>query len=421
MTNVQAIRSIENPTVPASAENFLAFFGIHTGDLPSVSIDSALTVPAVSAAVSFLSRCLANLPLQAFRVKDGSPERIRGGIDLLFNQAPNDEWTSFALRRYLWQQVFTGGRGLLWIERSGSNIVNIWPMDPGSTVVRRIGGRKVYNFNGKDYPAADVIDIPFLLRRDQLSVHSPIVMGAKAIQLALAMNDYASGFFAGGGVPPLALVGPMPAGAEAVKRAQSDIQRVIAAAKSANDAIFPIPLGYELKPVGFDPEKGQMNEARLFQLQEIARIYGLPPVFLQDLSKGTFSNTEQQDLHLVKHLIAQWAKALEEEVNLKVFGRRNNNRYVEHNLDALMRGDFKSRIDALARGVQSALYTPNEARALDNRPPVQNGEKAYIQGATVPLGSQPIAVQSSSGSVEPDADDQDQSSDGDGEGDDKEA
>lgn len=381
--------SPENPTVPVSADSFLAFFGVQPGNLPAITIDRALTVPAVSAAVTFLSGSMANLPLPAYRTKEKSSERIKGGIDAILNEAPNDEWTSFGWRRYFWQQVFTGGRGLSWIERNGGNTVGIWPMDPSNTTVKRVGARKIYSFAGQDYPAADVIDVPFLLKRDQLSVYSPIMMGAKAIQLAIAMNDYASGFFAGGGVPPLALVGPMPAGPEAVKRAQSDIKRAIDGAKSAGDPVFPIPLGYELKPVGFDPAKGQMTEARQFQIVEIARLYNLPPVFLQDLTHGTFSNTEQQDLHLVKHLIAQWAKAFEEELNLKIFGRKNGGRYCEHNLDALMRGDFKSRIEALARGVQTSLYTPDEARALDNRPPVKNGDVAYMQGATVPLGTVP--------------------------------
>lgn len=395
-TNIRELRaSPEDPRVPVSAENFLAYFGVAPGNLPGVTIDSALMVPAVAAAVSFLPSSLANLPLHAFRLRDGGAERVKGGIQRVLNETPNEEWTSFGWRKYFWQQVFTGGRGLSWIERIGGNVVGIWPMDPSNTTVRRVNGRKVYQFGAQEYPAKDIIDVPFMLRRDQLGVYSPIMMGAKAIQLALAMGDYAAGFFAGGGVPPLALVGPMPAGPEAVKRAQGDIRRAIDAAKTGNDPVFPIPAGYELKPVGFEPDKGQMTEARQFQVVEIARIYSLPPVFLQDLTHGTFSNTEQQDLHLVKHLIAQWAKAFEEEINLKVFGSKSGGRYAEHNLDALMRGDFKSRIDALARGVQSALYTPDEARELEGRPKVKNGDVAYMQGATVPLGTQsasPAAV-----------------------------
>ena len=382
--------SPEDPRVPISAEGFLEFMGIDTSRAPAVTMASALTVPAFAAAVTFLPSTLANLPLHAFKTKPKGTEKLAGPLQSLVNEAPNDEWTSYDWRKYHWHQVFTGGRGLSWIERNGSEIVGIWPMEPSKTTVKRVNGRKFYEFQGKkgQIPASDVIDTPFLLKPDQLGAYSPFVMAKKALQLALAMGDYASGFFAGGGVPPLALVGPMPAGPDAVKRAQQDIKRAIDGAKSKGDPVFPIPAGYELKPVGFDPAKGQMTEARLFQVQEIARIYGLPPVFLQDLSRGTFANVEQQDLYLVKHLIAQWAKAFEDELNLKLFGRRSKV-FVEHELDGLMRGDFKTRMEGLAQGIQNALLTPNEGRGLLNRGPLPKGDELLVQGATVPLGTQP--------------------------------
>lgn len=385
------VRNAEDPRVPVSSASFLAFMGIDTGIGSYVSIENALKVPAVQAAVTFLSGSLANLPLHGYRDKAGNAERLGGSLQILLNEAPNPEWTSYGLRKYFWQQVFTTGRGLLWIERDGPVIYNIWPLETGKATKARIGGKTVYNYgDGKVYQAADVIDVSFMLKANQLEVYSPIGNCARAINLALSMEAYASGFFAGGGVPPLALVGPMPAGPEAVKRAQADIKRAITAAKAKNDAVFPIPAGYDLKPVGFDPEKGQMTEARRFQIEEIARAYNLPPVFLQDLTHGTFSNTEQQDLHLTKHVIAQWAKAFEEECNLKLFGQKKNGRYVEHNMDGLMRGDFKTRMEAMASGVQNGLLTPNEGRGYENRPPMPEGDKLYIQGATVPLGSQPV-------------------------------
>ncbi|MNH97725.1 Phage portal protein [compost metagenome] len=131
-----------------------------------------------------------------------------------------------------------------------------------------------------------------------------------------------------------------------------------------------------------------MIEARRFQVEEIARAYQLPPVFLQDLSRATFSNAEQQDLHLVKHLIGQWAKALEDEMNLKLFGR-GGNRYIEHNLDGLLRGDFKTRMEGWGLAIQNGIRTPDEVREKENLP-LKGGEadKLHIQGATVPLGQQ---------------------------------
>lgn len=381
---ITSVPGIERPNF-----SWASVVGLGGVELPAVTTDSALQVPAVSAAVSFLSRSMANLSLQLHKSTESGSERITGGLATLIEEAPNPEWDSFRLREYFWTQVFTGGRGLLWIERSGSNIIGIWPITtPGGVTIKRDAkGRTSYDIGGTVYPAADVIDVPFMLKSDGLGHYGPIVIGAKAIQLALAMGDYAAKFFAGGGVPPLALEGPLPAGPEAMKRAMADIHRAIETAKGEDKPIFPMPPGHKLTAVGFDPDKGQMTEARRFVVEEIARIWGVPPWFLQDLTNSNFANSENQDLSFVKHLVAHWANKLEQQMNLKLFGQRNGKRYVRHNVDSLLRGDFATRMNALNAGVASAIYTPNEARSFAGLPEhsedVANG--LFIQGAMVPI------------------------------------
>lgn len=381
-------RSIEDPSYRLSEnpEALLQLLGVldSKNALPPVSIDAALQVPAVSCAVGFLSRALASLPFHAYRGGEGG-EKVDGQLAMLLNEAPNEEISSFDWRRHMWQQVFTGGRGMSWIERAGVRPVAIWPLDPKETIVLRRGGRKFYRFDGNEYPAKDVIDVTFMPKSDLLGVYSPIWLGRRAIALAIAMNDFAGSFFAGGGIPPLSLEGPMPSGPDAFKRAQADIQRAIDLAKKAGSPFFGMPPGHALKQIGMEPEKGQMKDQRLFQIQETGRVWGLPPVFLGDLSSGTFSNVEQQDLHLIKHCIGQWAKCFEDEANLKLFGQRRRSRKVKHNLDGMQRGAFKDRIEAIARGIQTAQITPNEARALEERAPLDGGDQLYIQGATVPI------------------------------------
>ena len=201
------------------------------------------------------------------------------------------------------------------------------------------------------------------------------------------MNDYGATFFAGGGVPPLALEGPIPAGTDAMKRAMADVHRVIEAARQSEKPVFPMPAGYKLTQVGYDPAKGQMTDARRLQIEEIARVWQLPPVFVGDLTHGTFTNTEQQDVFLVKHRIAQLASAFEAEANLKLFGQTNSGRYVRHDLDSLQRGDFLSRMEGLAKSVQAAIRTPQEARRAIDLPdhPDVNADKLFMQGATMPI------------------------------------
>jgi HK97 family phage portal protein len=395
----RAAPPLETIASSATYDEFMRFFGLTPAHLPAVTVDSALQVPAVACAVDFIGSCMGALPRHAYKqskVEGGSDkiERVGGKLQRLINEAPNPEWSAYEFWKYLYTQRSTGGRGLAWIERNASEVVALWPMDPTRVTVKRVGFRKIYEFNNGSrtiaYEASEVVDLPYMLKADQLCSYAPIKLGEKAIQLSIAMNDYASGFFAGGAIPPMALEGPMPQGSQAAQRQAADIELAIKRAREANRPFFGMPPGHELKSIGLDPEKGQLVEARRLQVEEIARVYRLPPVFLQDLSRGTFSNTEQQDLNLVKHLIAQLARQCEDELNLKLFGASNNRRFVEHNLDGLQRGDLKSRFEALARGVQTALLTPNEARELDNRPPLENGDKLYIQGATVPLGTQPV-------------------------------
>jgi HK97 family phage portal protein len=131
----------------------------------------------------------------------------------------------------------------------------------------------------------------------------------------------------------------------------------------------------------------QLLELQRFCVEQIARIYSLPPVFLQDLSRGTFSNTEQQDLHFVKHTIKRWVEQVEAEMNLKLFGR-NARQYVEFNVDGLLRGDFKTRMEAHATSIQNGIRTPNEVRDLENMEPMPAGDDLMIQGATVPIRTQ---------------------------------
>jgi HK97 family phage portal protein len=128
----------------------------------------------------------------------------------------------------------------------------------------------------------------------------------------------------------------------------------------------------------------QLTPVQIFAVGQVARIYQLPPVFLQELSKGNYNNIEHQDLHLVKHTLRRWVKKFEQELTLKIFGR-GSKRYIKLNLDGIMRGDLKTRIEALSKAVQNGILTPNEAREVDNREAKPGGDSLMIQGATVPI------------------------------------
>jgi HK97 family phage portal protein len=387
--------SIEDPTVRVSSSKFMEFFGVDSGVSASgvnVTLEGAMGVPAVWAAVNFLSGTISGLPLKHYRKTEEGREVVEGTLSNILHYAVNDETSSFDWRKYSFDRTFTNGRQYTYIERVNGEIVNLFPLDPTFVTAKIIDGKKIYSFSQegrrtRNYQAKDIIDIPFCLKADMVTAMSPILTNRDTIGLGIAATNYGSKFFENGGVPPFVMTGNFTSGA-GLNRASNDLQDAVKKANRENRLALTLPAGHDIKTLGVDLEKAQLVELKRFIIEEVARIYSLPPNFLQDLTRATFSNVEQQDLHLVKHTIRRWVEQSEQEMNLKLFGRGNNKDYVEFNLDGLLRGDFKTRMDGYATGIQNGILKPNEARQQENRPNDPEGDSLMIQGATVPLGSQ---------------------------------
>jgi HK97 family phage portal protein len=386
-------RNLENPTAPVSANDFLQIMGwgdLYASSGVTVNVDTALGVPAVWAAVNFIAGTIAGLPLHVYRKdEDGGRSKVNSELSLILHDVINEDMSSFEWRKYSLEQVLTGGRSVTYIERNAlGQIVNLYPLDPTKVRVERlIDGRKIYRVNAKVYEAKEVLDLPFMLKANMTDARGPISQNKDAIGMAIAASRYGSKAFQSGGIPPAVLQGPFQSGA-AANRASEDVAATTLKLAKEGRPIMALPIGHELKTIGFTPENMQLLELQRFSIEQIARIYSLPPVFLQDLTHGTFSNTEQQDLHFVKHTVKRWVEQFEQEMNLKFFGR-GSDFYVEFNVDGLLRGDLKSRMEAYATSIQNGIRTPNEVRAIENMEAKKNGDDLLIQGATVPLGSQP--------------------------------
>lgn len=357
-----------------------------------VNNDTALGVPAVWAAVNMLAGTIAGLPLNLYRKTKNGREKVNSKLSMILHDAVTDSVTSFQWRKYTLEQKLTGGRGLSYIERNAVNeIVNIRPLDPAKVTISRVNGALKYNYtegaNTYVYDAVDIIDLPFMLKSDGITHRSPITSCKNAIGLAISATQYASKYLSNGGVPPFVINGNFQTQA-ALKRASDEFQEAIRVSAKENKQALVMPFGMEAKPIGGDPERSQLEATQRFCIEQIARIYSIPPTFLQDLTHGTMSNTEQQDLHYTKHTIKHHVEQFEQELNLKLFGRFNNKFYVEFNLDGLLRGDFPTRMAGYAQGVQSGILKPAEARDKENLPFEDGSDKLFIQGATVPMDMQ---------------------------------
>lgn len=394
-------RSIENPSVPLTdATAFYAAFGSWGGPSSSglkVNPDVAMSVPAVSCGVDFISSTVAALSLDLYKREGDSRDLDEANpLYAIVHDVVNDDLlTSYKWRKEAMHNTLLKGRSYTFVElNKAGRVMNLWPLDPDYTTPERVGGRTRYKFAPPNaqpvyYESSEVIDIPWQMRGDGISHYVPWDLFKDTIGLAKAIENFGAKFFESGGVPPLALQGPLPSAAGA-KRAANDIDQSIRDANAERRNVLVLPAGHELKEIGFDPSKGQMTDAQRFQIEQVARWFKLPPTFLQDLTRATFSNSEQQDIHLVKHTLRHWLDLWEDELNAKLFARRNRRNFVYFNDDELMRGDFLSRMQGYGQAIQNGIYTPNEAREKENYPKHKNpdADELLVQGATVVLGQQ---------------------------------
>lgn len=375
--------SLENPQVSLSGADFwdegLSASGVN------VTPRNALQVPAVWAAVNFLSNTFASLPLVLYRrTSDGRERAIDSPLWPILHDAPGPNTTSYAWRKWSMQNQLLRGKSLTQIIRGGDNapgrgvVRELRPLNPEEwrKIDRGDGGFQYKNDKTfETLESEEVIDVPHMFGGEFGAHESPTKRLQDSLGLAIQLEKFAAKYFEGGGTPPLSLEGPFSS-PEGMRRAGKDINQRVA---HREGNVLVIPMNHKLNQLGFDPEKSQLEQARRFQIEEVARVFGLPPIFLQDLTRASFANASQQDMFLVKHSLTQLLRAWEQEMNLKIFGRRNRSRFVEFNVDGLLRGEFQTRMQGMATGVQNALLTPNEARAMENRPPMEGGDQLHLQ------------------------------------------
>ena len=296
---------------------------------------------------------------------------------------------------------------LLWgnayaqIIRNGKNeVVALYPLMPNKmTVDREDKGQLYYTYQRsfEEAPTAkgnivtlkpsDVLHIPGL-GFDGLVGYSPIAMAKNAIGMAIACEEYGAKFFANGAAPGGVL--EHPGTIKDPQRVRESWQSTFGGSGNANK-IAVLEEGMKYTPISISPEQAQFLQTRKFQINEIARIFRVPPHMVGDLEKSSFSNIEQQSLEFVKYTLDPWIIRWEQSIMRSLFLTEEKTTYfAKFNLEGLLRGDYQSRMNGYAIGRQNGWMSANDIRELENldRIPEEDGGDLYlINGNMLPLGN----------------------------------
>lgn len=359
----------------------------------TVNTTTAMRTTAVYACVRILAEAIAELPLTVFRytADGGKVKDPQHPLYYLLHDEPNPEMTSFIFRETLMGHLLLWGNAYAQVIRNGlGQVVALYPLLPDRMEVDRDeNGELVYTYtryrdeagSRKAYEIIklrrdEVLHIPGL-GFDGLIGYSPIAMAKNAIGMSQAAEDYGATFFANGATPSGVL--EHPGIVKDPERLRESWHAQFAGKNSHNIAV--LEEGMTFKPMSIPPDEAQFLETRKFQIDEIARIFRVPPHMVGDLEKSSFSNIEQQSLEFVKYTLNPWVARWEQALAQSLLLPGEKSRYlVKFNVDGLLRGDYASRMNGYAVGRQNGWLSANDIRELENmnRIPAEEGGDEYL-------------------------------------------
>lgn len=357
----------------------------------NINETNALSYMPVLACTRVISETFASFPCKIYQEQDTGPAVARSNyLYPLLHDQPNSEmsaftfWESMAVSLCLYNNAYAA---IDW--NNAGRVRALWPLMPNAVELKRAPKTKTvyYEITTDEGPKAmqaqDILHIPGCLNIGGGIAPSLIKYAREAIGLGLAPQKYAANFYRNNARPGMYLSTSQVLSKdvrEQIARGWNDVHAGISGAGKTG----VLEGGIEIKIPSVTQKDAEFSVTRDQQLLEVARMYRVPPHFIMDLSRATFSNIENQDIGLGKHTMAPYCHRVEGEVNRKVIGIGTGT-YCEFSMDALMRGDLLSRTQAHATAITSGQLTPNEARRMENRPVLEGGDKLYIQGAMVPI------------------------------------
>ena len=376
------------------------FFGGSTAG-KNVTERSSMQMTAVYSCVRVLAEAVAGLPLHLYKYTDsgGKDKALEHPLYFLLHDEPNPEMTSFVFRETLMTHLLLWGNAYAQLIRNGrGEVVGIYPLMPNRISVNRDDSGNIYYKylrSMEDAPLnknnevillpSEVLHIPGL-GFDGLVGYSPIAMAKNAIGMAIACEEYGAKFFANGAAPGGVLEHP-----GTIKDPQKVKDSWNAAYQGSTNShrVAVLEEGMKYQQIGIPPEQAQFLETRKFQINEIARIFRVPPHMLADLEKSSFSNIEQQSLEFVKYTLDPWVVRWEQNMYRSLLmASEKPTVLIKFNVDGLLRGDYVSRMNGYATARQNGWMSANDIRELENldRIPAELGGDLYlINGAMTKL------------------------------------
>lgn len=362
---------------------------------------TAMQLSAVYACVRILAESVAQLPINVYeRTVNGKAKAYKHELYRLLHDEPNPEMDSFTFFETAMTHLCLWGNFYAQKIINGKNeIVALYPLMPNKMKVDRDKntGEIFYEYQHDTNEPATVNGSTIRFRKEEifhivglgydgLVGYSPIAIAKNSVGMTLACEEYGSKFFNNGARPSGVL--EHPGVIKDPARVRESWQATYGGSGNAGK-IAVLEEGMKYTPIAINPNEAQFLETRKFQLNEIARIYRIPPHLIGDLDKSSFSNIEQQSIEFVKYTLEPWLVRFEKAIFRQLFTEQEKEKYfVKFNIEGLLRGEYESRTKGYQSAIQNGWMSPNDIRELEDLdliPDEKGGNNYMINGNMLPL------------------------------------
>ena len=349
-----------------------------TGGMTS---DKALTFSAVWAAIRLLSESVSGLPISVYK-KDANGDKTEdtsSPLYTLLKYKPNTYMSKITFLEKLMLDLLCNGNSFVRIVRNGAATpVELLCLDFDNVDILIQDNYLFYQVAGGETYASDDILHFKLITEDGINGLSPITQNAKAINWGMDVEEFGRKFFTNGASMTGVLETSRSLSTEAIDRLKNSFNQAYTGVKNSSKTAV-LEEGLTFKPISVSAEQAQFLASRTFSIEEVARIFNIPPHLLKDLSRSSFNNIEQQGAEFVIYSLMPYISKIEEEFNLKLFRKNELGKtFVEFNVMGLLRGSVNDRSNFYKSMFGIGVMSINEIRRKENMNAIEGGDEHFM-------------------------------------------
>jgi HK97 family phage portal protein len=351
-------------------------------------------VPAVYACVMAISRAVGQCYPKHVRQANKSFEEVINSAAYRVLRNPNTYQTTPDFLLNLVAAALFDGEAFAIVarnERTEVNALHLLPRGSCSPLVDDVTREVFYAVGssplapgGTDYiaPSRDILHLRFHTPRHPLIGESPIKSAALAIGINVALSSTQASFFSNMNRPSGIISTDQVLNREQMASLRAAFEDQAAGMKQGRVPV--LGGGMKFQPMSVTSQDAQLVEAQRMSLEDICRVFGVPPPLVGDLSHSTLNNAETLIQNFLSMSLGSYLEHIERAFD-RLFGLNGGTEWVELDTAALLRTDFAGRVDGLTKALTQGLMTPNEARAREGLSPVDGGNDIFMQRQNTPV------------------------------------